>query len=106
MDHNAYRTALTRSSAGSERFFPPAEFTERRKRVADALVFRPDHCFLQVPSIETGPAMPPCWSSPGTPCPRLILWGDSKPLHPDSVRLHQHGRRLRTGRDGAPSRSD
>ncbi|GGY66061.1 M24 family metallopeptidase [Marinobacter zhanjiangensis] len=94
MDHNAYRTALTQSSAGTERFFPPAEFTERRSRVARAmaergldallvtdpadihyltgyktfevsvhaaLVFRPEHCFLQVPSIETGPAVTTAW---------------------------------------------
>lgn len=90
MDHDAYRTALTHSSAGSEQFFPPAEFAARRLRVANAmseqgldalliadpasihyltgyktfevsvhtaLVFRADHCFLQVPSIETGPAV-------------------------------------------------
>lgn len=90
MDHNAYRTALTESSAGTECFFPAAEITERRRRVVAAmaergldallvtdpacihyltgyktfevsvhaaLVFRADHCFLQVPSIETGPAV-------------------------------------------------
>lgn len=94
MDHHAYRTALTESSAGSERFFPPGEFTARRRRVAEAmddraldallitdpasihyltgyktfevsihtaLVFRADHCFLQVPSIETGPAVTTAW---------------------------------------------
>lgn len=94
MDHNAYRTALTECSVGSERFFPPSEFTERRSRVAKAmaehgldallvtdpasihyltgyktfevsvhtaLVFRTDHCFLQVPSIETGPAVTTAW---------------------------------------------
>ncbi|MFL1484059.1 M24 family metallopeptidase [Marinobacter sp. LN3S78] len=94
MDHNAYRTALTESSAGTERFFPPEEFTERRRRVAEAmaergldallvtdpaslnyltgyrtfevsvhaaLVFRANHCFLQVPSIETGPAVTTAW---------------------------------------------
>jgi Xaa-Pro aminopeptidase len=94
MDHNAYRNALTRSSAGSERFFPAEEFVERRRRVVEAmtdreldallvtdpadihyltgyktfevsvhaaLVFRPDHCFLQVPSIETGPAVTTAW---------------------------------------------
>ncbi|SFR42332.1 Xaa-Pro aminopeptidase [Marinobacter daqiaonensis] len=94
MDHNAYRTALTLSSAGTERFFSPAEFTVRRSRVAEAmadrgldallvtdpadihyltgyktfevsvhaaLIFRPEHCFLQVPSIETGPAVTTAW---------------------------------------------
>lgn len=90
MDHDAYRAALARSSAGSECFFAPEEFAGRHRRVVDAmarrgldallvtdpadihyltgyktfevsvhaaLVFRPDHCFLQVPSIETGPAV-------------------------------------------------
>ena len=94
MDHHAYRTALTASSAGTERFFSPEEFSERRNRVSramaehgldallvtdpasihyltgyktfevsvhTALVFRADHCFLQVPSIETGPAVTTAW---------------------------------------------
>lgn len=94
MDHNAYRTALAQSCTGTEQYFPPEEFQERRSRVSDAmsargldallvtdpagihyltgyktfevsvhtaLVFRPGHCFLQVPSIETGPAVTTAW---------------------------------------------
>ena len=90
MDHDQYRDRLAATHAGSERFFPKAEFTRRRQKVAaamevfqldallvtdaaeiyyltgyktfevsvhTALIFRPDHCLLQVPSIEMGPAV-------------------------------------------------
>ena len=40
MDHDAYRAALARSSAGSECFFAPEEFAGRHRRVVDAMARR------------------------------------------------------------------